>query len=139
MRGRIDQKYDKFRSKQYRNAVEYTLRTRQSYLKCGKRANIEFLPEKMNFICVRVLKHGNQSDVLERVLTKKAPNFKRIIETFVMLISGHCYKIFVSDIAHVNTMSTLRENRQLLNKFNYPRYATDVTLQQSFRPSGSIE
>lgn len=36
-------------------------------------------------------------------------------------------------------MEKLRKENQVFKNFKYARYATDVTFQQSFRPSGSIE
>lgn len=82
------------------------------------------------FMSVCVLKHGGQLNVIERLFKNKAPTFEMAITKFVMLISAHCYKIFVTDISHFITMSELRDKSQVLKNFNYARYAVDVTFQQ---------
>lgn len=91
------------------------------------------------FITFCVLKHGGHWDVLSRMFKLKAPTFERLVSKFIQIISSFLYKEFVTNASKEYNMSTLNQRKQLFRSFPYALYATDVTFQQSYRPSGSVD
>ena len=91
------------------------------------------------FITMTVLKHGGQWDMLARVFSMKGPTFEGLVTRFVSLISQFVFDCFVEKVGELNKISDLRTSQQNLKSFPEAPYATDVTFQQAFRPSGSIE
>ena len=90
------------------------------------------------FMLMTVLKYGGQWDMLARIFLMKGPTFERLITRFARLVSEQLYKIFVVDLTGPISMRTLRETNSTFREFPEALYAVDVTFQQSFRPSGSI-
>lgn len=90
------------------------------------------------FMTITVLKHGGQWDILARIFRMKGPSFERLITSFVRLVSPFAYQSFVTEVSKIHTMENMIENDQQFGNFKCARYATDVTFQQSFRPSGNI-
>lgn len=91
------------------------------------------------FMFLAVLKHGGHWDVLGRVFKLKGPTFERMITKFVLMISGHMYELFVTNLAAEFTMHELNTYNQRFRYYPEALYAVDVTFQQSFRPSGAIQ
>ena len=58
---------------------------------------------------------------------------------FAPLISPELYKVYVQDICTQFSMTSLGDSEQLLSLFAEVFYAADVTFQQFFRLSGSIQ
>ena len=90
------------------------------------------------FMLLIVLKHGGHWDLLGRIFKIKGPTFERMITLYVTFISSVQYKTYVKDLTMTTSMKPLRENRISFTNFPKALYATDVTFQQSFSPSGSI-
>ena len=55
------------------------------------------------------------------------------------VVSEYLYNSFVVETAEVYTMDDALENKVFFSHFKCARYATDVTLQQSNRPSGNMQ
>lgn len=86
-----------------------------------------------------VLKHGGFSDFLAEIFDLKGPAFGAHISKLVMTIVDALYESCVERVARKYTMVRLISKGKLFTNSRYARYATDVTLQQSYRPSGSIQ
>ena len=91
------------------------------------------------FVTLTMLKHGGQWDMLARVFDMKVPTFERLVTRFVQLISHFVFACFVEKVGELHTMADLQKSQQTFKAFPEARYATDVTFQHAFRPSGSIE
>lgn len=91
------------------------------------------------FMLVTVIKHGGQWDVLDRVFKMKTPTCERLVTRFVALQSLNLFEGLVTDNGKNYSMGDHKENGQTFTKYLHAPYATDVTFQQSFRPSGSVE
>ena len=81
----------------------------------------------------RLLGHASMRFQIER------PSFERMVSKFVSFSSGHLYKLPVLDVANEFHVKTIDESQAKFSKFSETLYAVDVTFQQSFRPSGSIQ
>lgn len=99
---------------------------------------MEFDRKVFTFMSLCALKHGGQWDVLAHEFKNKSHTFESLITKHLMLISVHFHKPFVTENSHWNTMFKLFKNLQLFKNLIYARYSTDVRLQKSFRPRGSI-
>lgn len=91
------------------------------------------------FMVLVVLKHGGAWDFLAKIFGLKGPTFEAFINKFVNLISFEMYSIAVNALAKKYKMGKLLERKTVFKTFPYARYATDVTFQQSYRPSGSLQ
>lgn len=69
----------------------------------------------------------------------KATTFERVVTRFILIISKKCYILFVEENAQVLIMVYLQGCESSFSNFPEAHHATDVTFQQFFRPSGSIE
>ena len=113
-------------------------------IKSGKTTTVvvekksKFTGKDMLLMLMTVLKHVGQWDILVRVFKIKGPTHERMITRFARLISAELYKVYVQDIFTQFSMTSLRDCEQLFSRFTEALYAVDVTLQQYFRPSGSI-
>lgn len=86
-----------------------------------------------------VLKYGGQWEFLARLFQKKGPTFEKFIDNFANLISDEVYRTCVVDLGKKYRMVDLQEKQTLFSAYPYARYATDVTFQQAYRPSGSLQ
>ena len=86
-----------------------------------------------------VLKQGGQWDYLAKMFSLKGPTFERMIMKFIDIISYPVFEHYVEYQGKKWKMELM--SRKKIGFKNYPiaRYATDVTFQQSFRRSGSVE
>ena len=91
------------------------------------------------FMLLAVVKYGGNWDILGRVFKIKGPKFERMIPKFVSIMSDHVYKLLVVRTSSDFVMQLLRETHQNFKNIREALYATNVTFQQSFRPSGAIQ
>lgn len=103
----------------------------------GQRSVVK--PKDALFITMTVLKHGGQLQMLARIFAMKSQSFERLVTRMLTLLSDHIYEDFVVEVGKMYTMDRLQLDECRFTNFKEARYATDVTFQQSFRPSGSIE
>lgn len=103
----------------------------------GCRSSVK--PKDLFFMTVCVFKHGGEWHFLARTFNMKGPTFERLIMGFVLNVSEYIYKHFVVDNENEFRMAELMKNRQQFSHFKCARYATDVTFQMAFRPSGNIQ
>ncbi len=96
-------------------------------------------PKDVLFMTLSVLKHGGTWDFLAKMFGQKTPAFERLIVRFVRILSEHLYGQYVTYRHTRWSMKALSENNKLFKEYPMARYATDVTFQPCFRPSGSLE
>ena len=106
---------------------------------CGRGKRSKVKGKDMVFMLLVVLKHGGRWDILGQVFRIKGPCFERMITNFAKLIAPELYKIFVTDLSNEFTMAKLRALDLKFEDFPEAYYAVDVTFQQSYRPSGSMQ
>ena len=86
-----------------------------------------------------VLKHGGKWDFLARMFSLSASSFERLVMKFVHLISEAVYESYVDYQARKWSVDLLKPKDRRFRNYPMARFATDVTFQPRFRPSGSIE
>ena len=91
------------------------------------------------FMTLCVMKHEGQWDFLAKMFGLKGPSFEKLIMKFIEIISLPVYQHYVEAQAGKRTMDKLYESRRNFCQYPMALYATDVTFQPSFRPSGSME
>lgn len=91
------------------------------------------------FMLLTILKHGETWEFLGQMFKVKAPNFEKPITNFLNIISPHLYDRLVVYAAKRWTISRMMKDGSVLSNFKFARYTTDVTFQQSNRPSGNME
>ena len=69
----------------------------------------------------------------------KGPSFEKLIMKFVDLLWLPVYEQYVEHHAAKWTMTAVSDVGRLFRHFPVARYATDVTFQPSYRPSGSMQ
>lgn len=102
----------------------------------GRKAS--FSGTDVYFAMLIVLKHGQQWDSTARLFGIRCCTFERLVTNYMKLISAHLYTNFAQCVEEKWTMSRCRTDSITIKNFEYARYATDVTFQQSNRPSGNI-
>ena len=105
----------------------------------GGGANVRITPRDVLIMTLAVLKHGGQWDFLAKMFRLEGPTFERMIMKFIYIIS---YPVFEHYVEYQGQKWKIKlMSRKKIGFKNYPiaRYATDVTFQQSFRSSGSVE
>ena len=103
----------------------------------GKKSHVS--GKDMLFMFLTTLKHGGHWDILGRVFKIKGPTFERMMTKYVAMISSYLYDLLVTKISSEFSMSTLTDAQQKFRQFPEALYAVDVTFQQSYRPSGSLQ
>ena len=91
------------------------------------------------FMMMTELKHGGQWDHSARKFGMKGPTFERLIMNFIRMLSDYAYDAFVGSCLAQWSMESMRKKNSSFKHFTRARYATDVTFQQSFQPSGSVQ
>jgi len=86
-----------------------------------------------------VLKHGGTWDWLGRMFRIKGPTFERLIVGFLEKLAPHMHDLFVKDVAELNPMAELIEQKTRFKNFDFAIEAVDVTFQQANRPSGNMQ
>ena len=92
----------------------------------------------MFFMTLMVLKHASQWDHAARMFNIKGPTFERLIMEFILMLSEFVYQAFLKNGFVDWSMAAMLARDSESKKFPFARYATDVTFQQGFRPSGSV-
>ena len=96
-------------------------------------------PQDLLFMTLVVLKHDGEWHFMARTFNMKGPTFERLVVGFVVALSDYFYEHGVTQVEQDFPMQALIEKQQLFSTFTSARYATDVTFQMSFRPSGNIQ
>ena len=91
------------------------------------------------FMTLAVLQHGGAWDFLARMFGQKTSAFERMIVRFIGMLSKPVYEQYVVYQTKRRSMKMLHNNNRMFQNYPMVRYATDVTFQPSFQPSGSIE
>lgn len=68
----------------------------------------------------------------------KGPTFERLIPGYMHIIPKPLFKQNVVDMSQFYTLSRLVKRNLIFKSFPYAKYATNVTLQQTNRPSGNL-
>ena len=87
------------------------------------------------FMMLSTLKRGGHSDYMASVFRTKGSVFQRMVKSFLLLVSEHLYDGIVVEIQGRNKMKHLASKNKLFMHHPYALYATDVTFQQTNRPS----
>ena len=103
----------------------------------GRKSDQE--PKDVLFMTLSVLKHGGTWDYMGRMFKIKGPTFEKLIMAFLKVVSGELYKVLVAKLRAKYSMEKEIEENKTFSKFPYCRYATDVTFQQTNRPTGNIQ
>ncbi|ETW04038.1 hypothetical protein H310_04424 [Aphanomyces invadans] len=91
------------------------------------------------FMVLTVLKHGGTWDYMGRRFGLKGPTFQRLVIRYLAIIDPMLYETYVVKAANKFTMKKLVTSGHIFKHYKTARYATDVTFQQSYRPSGKHE
>ena len=89
------------------------------------------------FMMLSTLKTGGQWDYMANMFRIKVSVFQRMVKSFLLLVSEQLYEGMVVDIRGRNTMKHLASKNKLFTHHPHALYATDVTFQQTNRPSGN--
>lgn len=87
----------------------------------------------------KTVKYVGHWDVLARDFKTKGPNFERLVSIFSTLISVFAYYCLVGEVRKLFLMGDLILNEKLFFGLPETRYVVDVSFQEIFRSSGSIE
>lgn len=91
------------------------------------------------FIVLTVLKHGGQLDFLASIFTKKDPTFEKHIVTYVNMLHEYVYECLVLKEGQKYKIKEHQMTKTLFANYKYAHHATDVTFQQTCRPSGDVQ
>ena len=91
------------------------------------------------FMTLTFLKHASQWDHAARMFNMKGPTFERPIMKFILIPSEFVYEAFLKNGVVDWSMAAMLARDWKFKNFRFARYATDVTFQQEFRPSGSVQ
>ena len=105
----------------------------------GRRKRTQFSGKDAFFMTLVTMKNGGTWEFLARVFSIKAPNFERVVLRFVTLFSETIYDKFVLSGLLTFDMASLQNSGRCFKNYPCDRYATDVTFQQAYRPSGAME
>lgn len=94
-------------------------------------------PKDMFLFTLTMLKHGGSWDFLATMFRMKGPNFERLVISMVEVISPFLHGEFVAKPEQTFTMTKLRQDGTTFSHHKFALYATDVTFQQTNRPSGN--
>ena len=103
----------------------------------GRRSRVKPLDLFFNVVA-RVKTWGNW-EFLARMFNMKGPTFERLVMRLVNCLSKHAYKTLVLAVGDDCDMDGMLQKNKFFRHFKFARYATDVTFQQSNRPSGNLQ
>ena len=89
------------------------------------------------FMMLSTLKTGGHWDYMACMFRIKGSVFQRMVKSFLLLVSEQLYDGMVFEIRVRNTMKHLAPKNKLFKDHPHALYATDVTFQQTNRPSGN--
>lgn len=105
----------------------------------GRGKKSSFKAKDVLLMTLTVLKHGGSWDFLSKMFKIKGPTFERTVMTFVDVIEPFLFKQSVANWEKKFTMDRLMADKTVFKYSKHALYATDVTFQQSNRPSGNHE
>lgn len=105
----------------------------------GRGRKTPYKPKDILFMTLTVLKHGGTWDHSARIFKIATTCFERLVTKAIISISGPVYDKLVFAELDKLTMTSVVEGGRTFRHFPCARYATDVTFQQSYRPSGSMQ
>lgn len=85
------------------------------------------------------LKHGGTWDWIGKTFDVKGPTFERLIKRFIEQVSDKLYDVYVECWGRELKMAKLRTRSQAFRNFLDALYATDVTFQLDYSPSGNVQ
>lgn len=101
----------------------------------GKRDT--YKAEDVLFVTITTLNHVGNWDFLVKMFGMKGPTFKRLVISFIFILSDLMYTKFLQDWERSYTMAIIRTDCSSFKYHKYVLYATVVTVRQSNRPSGN--
>lgn len=105
----------------------------------GRGRKTPYKAKDILFMTLTVLKHGGHWDHTARIFKIHTTCFERLVTKAIKAISGPVYeKLVIAEVENL-PMKTVVEGGRAFRHFPCARYATDVTFQQSYRPSGSMQ
>lgn len=105
----------------------------------GRGRRSKFKSMDVLFMTLATMKHGGTWDWLGKMFNIKGPTFERLITKFIEQVSDHLYDLFVEKWGQDLTMTKMIRRDQTFRHFPVARYATDVTFQLAYRPSGNVQ
>ncbi|ETI31440.1 hypothetical protein F443_21591 [Phytophthora nicotianae P1569] len=108
------------------------------YWNVGRGRRSTFAAKDVFFMLLVVMKCGGTWDMVARIFKVKTPTFIKTITGFIEVVTRKLYEEWVTSQLDVTTMRALVTSGHTFNNFPCTLYATDVTFQQSNRPSGSM-
>lgn len=103
----------------------------------GRVRRTSYKEKSFLFMTLKTLKHSVNSDFLANIFNMKGPPFDALVMSVIVMILGLMYKSFVEDLGRRYTMANVHADGTQFKYQEYTLYSTDVTLQQSNRPSGN--
>lgn len=95
------------------------------------------LPKDAFLMLLTTLKHAGNWDFLAAMFRMKGPTFERTVIVVLENVIDVLYETVVDRWEKKYSMAKLAETDRMFPNYKCARYATDVTFQQSYRPSGS--
>ena len=89
------------------------------------------------FMAYPTMKCGSHWDYIGSMFRIKGPVFQRMVKTLLLLFSEELYEGMVVEERRRNTMRHFPGANKLFKHHPHALYATDVTFQQTNRPSGN--
>ena len=115
----------------------------QDYVKkswnVGRGRKSKFSGKDVLMFLLTELKHGRQWDYLRRLFGVSGPTFERTVMTFIDVVNEELYESLVLNLGESWTIMRMIQMHQTFKTFKFCRYATNVTFQQAYRPSGTME
>lgn len=105
----------------------------------GRGKESTFKARDVFLMLLTALRNGGQWDIIGHVFRIKGPTFEQLISEFVTVLSPMVYGELVSGLCSKWTIERLVQEGRGFQTFKHALYATDVTFQQSSRPSGNLQ
>ncbi|KAG6956648.1 hypothetical protein JG687_00010478 [Phytophthora cactorum] len=97
-----------------------------------------FAAKDVFFMLLVVMKCGDTWDMLARIFRVKTPTFIKTITGFIEVVAPKLQEAWVASQLDDSSMRVLVTSGHTFQNFPCALYATNVTFQQSNRPSGSM-
>ena len=110
----------------------------QSTWNVGRGRKSKHQPKDVLFMTLTVLKHPSTWQMSGLMFDMKGPTFQKLIMGYLEIIGPELYKFAVTRMNSKYTMKKEMLEGQVFSTFDFCRYATDVTFQQTNRPSGNM-